>query len=197
VPPRFSGKKVPSYNFVKAVEGNIAALIVGVKYFIKPIRFTLMYPSEYIKLDSRYRGFIVLNKAKCIGCESCARICPAAAMKMIKIEEQPKQEAQEHSKKPVKKVKKHPVINYQRCIFCGFCVDVCPVEALRHIPVHDVVYLNMAEMDLDLIEFQKEPVNPAAAEGGIPVRYVFDPDRGLIKVRAEGQESAGGERGSG
>jgi len=176
MPPRVAEKKVPHYNFFKAIGGNIAAIIVGVKYFFDPNRFTLMYPREYIKLDKRYRGFIVLIKDKCIGCDSCARVCPAKAMKMIKITEPDK-------KRPGKtKLAKYPVINYQRCIFCGFCVDICPTEALVHLPVHDVVYYNLAEMELNLDEFQKELRSPAEMEG-VPVKYVFDPDRGLVKVK--------------
>ena len=177
MPPRFAEKKVPPYSFAKAVGSNLSLLALGLKYFVNPNRITLDYPKEYIKLRDTYRGFIILKKAKCIGCESCARICPAAAMKMIKLQiEDPK------TGKP--KLKKYPVINYQRCIFCGYCVDVCPVEALYHIPVHDVVYMNLEEMKWNLEQFQVEPKSPAVGEGA-PVRYVFDPERGLVKVRVE------------
>ncbi len=185
MPPRVAEKRVPPYGFLKAIGGNISAITLGIRYFLNPNKFTLDYPNEYIKLREGYRGFIVLIKQKCIGCDSCARICPAAAMKMLKLQEP-------DPKKPGKtKLKKYPVINYQRCIFCGFCVDVCPTEALYHVPVHDVVYLNLEEMKMDLERFQIAPRSPAEKEG-IPVRYVFDPERGLVKQAVkEGGETGG------
>jgi len=171
-------KRVPRRGLFHGFRGNLDAILIGVKYFVDPKRFTLVYPKEYIKLKPGYRGFIVLDKNKCINCASCARICPAAAMKMVRI---PVPDPKDPSKK---KVKMWPVINYQRCIFCGYCVDVCPTEALSHVPYHDVVYENMAEMDLDLESFLKPPEYITAKEG-IPVRYVIDEEKGLIKVRAE------------
>ncbi len=180
-----SRKRVPSYGFLSSIKGNLEALTIGLKYFLNPNRSTLHYPREYIKLRPGYRGYIVLNKAKCIMCESCARICPASAMKMVRFQAP-------DPKRPGKmKLYKYPVINYQRCIFCGLCVDVCPTEALRHVPAHDVVYMNLAEMELDLEAFQQEPKSPAEEEGGIPVRYIFDSEKGLVKVRAS--EGGGGQ----
>ncbi|GAB6147667.1 NADH-quinone oxidoreductase subunit NuoI [Stetteria hydrogenophila] len=175
--PRYVPRRIPPYSFARAVSGNISALITGLKYFIAPNRLTLDYPREYVKLRRGYRGFIVLNKSKCIGCEACARICPAAAMKMVKVKEYDEKRGREV-------VKKYPVINYQRCIFCGYCVDVCPVEALYHVPVHDVVYFNLEDMKTTLESFQVEPRSPAEGEG-VPVKYVFDPVHGLVKVKAE------------
>ncbi len=185
MPARFSEKRVPPYSLLKALGGNISAITLGLKYFINPNRITLDYPREYIQLREGYRGFIVLIKQKCIGCDSCARICPAAAIKMLKLQE-------EDPRKPGKtRLKKYPVINYQRCIFCGYCVDVCPTEALYHVPVHDVVYMNLEEMNLDLEAFQKPPSSPASGEG-VPVRYVFDPEKGLVKVPAADSKGGGG-----
>jgi len=185
VPPKPVAKTKPKRGIFHKFKGNLEAIVVGVKYFFDPERFTLVYPKEYTKLREGYRGFIVLNKNKCIMCDSCARICPAAAMKMIRFQ------APDPRRPGKMKLYKYPVINYQRCIFCGLCVDVCPTEALRHVPAHDVVYLNLAEMELNLDQFQVEPKSPAEAEGGIPVRYIFDPEKGLVKVRLEG--GGGGE----
>ncbi|MEB3859700.1 MAG: NADH-quinone oxidoreductase subunit NuoI [Desulfurococcales archaeon] len=161
-----------------SIRANIAALSIGLKYFVNPQRMTLIYPKEYIKLDPLYRGFIVLEKKKCINCSSCARICPAAAMKMISIPEP-------DPKHPGKvRAKLWPVINYQRCIFCGYCVDVCPTEALYHLPYHDIVYENLAEMDWDLETFSRPPRYPTEEEGR-PVTYLIDERQGLVKVPSE------------
>jgi NADH-quinone oxidoreductase subunit I len=150
VPAKFVIKKVPKYGVLGAISKNASALLLGVKYFFEPNRFTLMYPREYIVLDKRYRGFIVLIKNKCIGCDSCARVCPTGAMKMVRFEvPDPK-----NPKK--KKIVKYPTINHQRCVYCGFCVDICPTEALYHVPVHDIVYFNLEDMIQDVESFQKE-----------------------------------------
>jgi NADH-quinone oxidoreductase subunit I len=187
-------KKVPRATFLgRAIAGNIGALTLGVKYFFDPNRITLLYPHEYIKLKQGYRGYIVLIFDKCISCGSCARICPARAMKMVSVNVKDKK-----LNKVMKK--KYPVINYNRCIFCGLCVDVCPTEALYHVPYHDLVYLNMNDMILNLEQFQEQPEFVTSKEG-VPVTYVFDEKRGLVKVRAdesvkqEGQtgQASGGE----
>jgi len=172
MPGRVVEKKTPRQSILTAITGNVGAILVGLKYFVNPNRFTLKYPYEFIELDETYRGFIILDLKKCIGCMSCARICPASAMKMVRIQVEGK-------KKPMPV----PVINYNRCIFCGYCVDVCPTEALAHLPVHDVVYTNMDEMVLDVEGFQKIIDTPARDEG-VPVKYVFDPEKGLVKVPA-------------
>lgn len=175
MPARPEIREVPKRGILgRVVAGNLEALLLGVKYFLDPNRFTLMYPHEYVKLDTGYRGFIVLIYDKCIGCGSCARICPTRAMRMIFLPQKEGERAR----------KKYPVINYNRCVFCGYCVDICPTEALYHVPYHDIVYHSMQELVLTLDEFQREP-DYATAREGIPVRYVFDERRGLVKVKAE------------
>ncbi|MFP3263728.1 MAG: NADH-quinone oxidoreductase subunit NuoI [Nitrososphaeria archaeon] len=179
MPARPEIREVPKRGILgRVVAGNLEALLLGVKYFLDPNRFTLMYPHEYIKLDTGYRGFIVLIYDKCIGCGSCARICPTRAMRMIFLPQKEGERAR----------KKYPVINYNRCIFCGYCVDICPTEALYHVPYHDIVYHSMQELVLTLDEFQREP-DYATAREGIPVRYVFDERRGLVKVKAEEKQA--------
>lgn len=182
MPARVEVKKVARRGVLdRVVGGNVGALVLGIKYFLNPNRFTLMYPHEYIKLDTGYRGFIVLIFDKCIGCGSCARICPTRAMRMLFLPQKEGEKAR----------KKYPVINYNRCVFCGYCVDICPTEALYHVPYHDIVYRSMHDMVLTLEEFQREP-EYATAKEGVPVKYIFDERRGLVKVRDEGQQPAQG-----
>lgn len=52
---------------------------------------------------------MVVNREKCIGCESCVGICPAGAITM------------EEGK---------ALISAESCISCGACVHECPVEAI-------------------------------------------------------------------
>ncbi len=52
---------------------------------------------------------------KCIGCGTCARICPENAIRMIKN----------------KKGKLQPKVDYNFCKGCGLCASECPVKAIR------------------------------------------------------------------
>ncbi len=58
-----------------------------------------------------FRGKLVYDRDKCIGCQLCLRVCPAQVI-MFKPED--------------KKIRMH----IARCTFCAQCVDVCPVDAL-------------------------------------------------------------------
>lgn len=52
----------------------------------------------------------VINKEKCIGCETCVDVCPAGA---ISIEDQ------------------IATIEKEFCEECGFCAPSCPVSAIQ------------------------------------------------------------------
>ena len=111
------------------VVGHLKAIFTAVKYlFLRPI--TVKYPEERLKKPKNYRGIILLDMKKCIHCSLCARICPAAAIKMYK-----------H-----KDGKLYPGLDYSRCIFCGFCIDICPSFALSHDKFHEVVTSNLKDM---------------------------------------------------
>ncbi len=52
---------------------------------------------------------------KCIGCGTCARICPEGIIKMIKN----------------KDGKPKPKTDYDFCKGCGLCAEECPVKAIE------------------------------------------------------------------
>src|SRR5512137_1613994 len=86
------------------------------------IEVTRLYPEVMMKLPAAERGIHELNATICIGCGSCARICPNSCIEMV------------HFKfgNPLKNKKmQFPQIDYGRCMFCGLCVDECPVECLK------------------------------------------------------------------
>ncbi len=62
-----------------------------------------------------FRGKIVYDRDKCIGCRQCIRVCPADAIEFVPEE---------------KKVK----IYVSRCCFCSQCNDICPVKCLNMSP---------------------------------------------------------------
>lgn len=51
---------------------------------------------------------------KCIGCGTCARVCPDSAVTMLK-----------------KKPKDQPQTNYDYCKGCGLCAAECPVQCIK------------------------------------------------------------------
>uniref|UniRef100_A0A7J3ZLU2 NADH-quinone oxidoreductase subunit I n=1 Tax=Fervidicoccus fontis TaxID=683846 RepID=A0A7J3ZLU2_9CREN len=162
---RYAVKSVGArLSLVEKAVWHARALALGFKRLVFPIRHTHRYPYvRAIPSARNYRGMIVLLDEKCNGCSLCARVCPAAALKMITVEQG----------------EKRPVINYERCVFCGYCVDICPTEALYHTNVHDLVFMNRDSMIFMLDRFTKEPEEPEHVK---KVRVVLDEERGLRYV---------------
>lgn len=103
---------------------SVYAPITAMKnLFRKPL--TIKYPKNILRVFPKegvspiYRGMHSNDLNKCIGCSSCAQICPVNAVEMETIGEADNG----------RKIKK-PVFDYGRCCFCAFCVDVCPVNSL-------------------------------------------------------------------
>lgn len=129
--------------------------------FKKPV--TVRYPKEQLNVfeekgvSPRYRGMHTNDLDKCIGCGSCARICPIDAIEM-KLPE---------GKENVKK-NNRPYIDYGRCCFCAFCVDVCPTAAIN--------------MSREYLYEIKTPLNVEAGEEieYVKEKFVLKPDETYI-----------------
>ncbi len=76
---------------------------------------TRRYPYERVEPPEGFRGKIVVDPQKCVGCGACARVCPARAISIEDDEE-----------RGIRRI----AIFYGRCIFCARCVDVCPLNAV-------------------------------------------------------------------
>jgi len=150
-------------SIAEKAKWHFKALSLGMVRLVSPNRLTYRYPMDRPVLSPNYRGMIVLLNDVCIGCSLCARVCPAAAMKMFNAE--PK--------------KLRPVISYERCIFCGYCVDICPVEALYHTNVHDLVFKDRDSMLFKLDKFTQEPPEPEHVR---KIRIEIDEEKGLRYV---------------
>jgi NADH-quinone oxidoreductase subunit I len=93
-------------------------------YFRAPI--TQEYPEKLPELNARFRGRVALltnndGSDLCLGCKSCARVCPCGDLIQIETSKDPE----------TKKVKVEQfTIDIGRCIFCGNCTEVCPKGAL-------------------------------------------------------------------
>ena len=62
----------------------------------------------------------VLDGAKCISCQKCAKVCPTGAITMITV-------GQNAKGKDIK----HPEIDSLKCVACENCVINCPKSALK------------------------------------------------------------------
>ncbi len=65
-----------------------------------------------VTVPEKFRGKIIYEREKCIGCQLCIKVCPSRAIQFIPEE---------------KKIK----IRIDRCIFCSQCNDICPVSCLH------------------------------------------------------------------
>lgn len=101
---------------------------------------TVRYPKEDIDVFEKegaspnYRGLHSNDLELCIGCGTCEKICPTAAITMVKGDNTGE------GKKGV-----IPRIDYGRCCYCAFCVDICSSRSL--IMSRDYIHTVQAPLD--------------------------------------------------
>lgn len=96
---RFPAKYMP-----KSVLGFLDRVQAGKAKLIPPV-----------PVPPNFRGKIVYDREKCIGCRLCIRVCAAQVIEFL----------------PEVKKNRYYIA---RCMFCAQCVDVCPVDALAVSP---------------------------------------------------------------
>lgn len=125
---------------------------------LKPV--TIKYPYERLKFFDGFRGRIVLEIDKCIGCALCVRMCPNMAIEMVPVE------GKDHD---------YPEIDFGKTSFCGLCVDFCPTHALE---MNEIVELSTSQKE-DLI------CSPQKLSKPLPLEEILGDLRKLISVRIQ------------
>ncbi len=109
---------------------------------------TSSYPREKAKVYPGFRGRIIFESEKCIGCKMCMRVCPAKAIEIIFSADQPQPQTDAEGKPlPVKK-KFDCIMNLDRCIYCAQCVEICPKKALSYTSDFELAQLDRTKLKL-------------------------------------------------
>lgn len=124
---------------LEELKRHVGVIQEAFKQAVIPDRVTIEYPRERRKYPENLRGFIVLDKSRCISCFRCAQICPANAIQMSYFENF------------------YPGIDYTKCIFCHFCVESCPTGALASSTLHDMAFKSLEDMKVKPNQMMRLP----------------------------------------
>jgi formate hydrogenlyase subunit 6 len=105
--------------------------------FKKPA--TVKYPFEKTPVPPGFRGNVVFDPPKCIGCMICVNDCPAEAIDIIRVSETEK--------------KFKMILHNDRCIHCAQCVDSCPTKTYHMDSEFELAVLNRHQLK---IEYKKD-----------------------------------------
>lgn len=101
--------------------------------------YTSKFPAEPHIPFEKFRGKPVVDNENCVGCETCANVCPPFAITFV-----------DDINRNIRIIKR----DYGKCIFCGQCQDHCITG--KGVTLSDKIYdLAVFERDKN-IEFQEK-----------------------------------------
>jgi formate hydrogenlyase subunit 6/NADH:ubiquinone oxidoreductase subunit I len=114
-------------------------------------RGTVSYPMPHTHLctSNQYRGLIINDPERCVGCSQCAYVCPSAAIEVTRSGDNYTW-----------------TYNPSKCAFCGRCIDRCKPRTLTMKSQLPPLYSTQDELKQVLNMVRKRPVRPAAAAAG-------------------------------
>ena len=130
---------------------------------------TICYPYVKTKIADKFRGKIVFEPEKCVGCRLCIKDCPAKAIDIIPIEPETFSFTYnsiltgQKAKISIPKFAKRTficTIDLSRCIYCAQCVDSCPRKAL-----YSTQEFELADLTKDQLTMVYAPGKEATRKG--------------------------------
>ncbi len=93
----------------------IGAKLRQLAFALKGKPATLAYPRAAHPSEEGFRGRVVVDTEKCVGCAGCADVCPARCIRVTDLS-------------PTQRVIRRYL---DRCIHCGRCASACAYDSVR------------------------------------------------------------------
>jgi formate hydrogenlyase subunit 6/NADH:ubiquinone oxidoreductase subunit I len=124
--------------------------------------YTTKFPAKPHIPFENFRGKPVVDDANCVGCETCANVCPPTAITF-----------RDDKEKQVRIITR----NYGLCIFCGQCEEHCITG--KGVKLSDKIY-DLAVFDkTGLVEYQEKELLICKSCGAVittkeHIHYIYD-----------------------